>query len=154
MSRSLYEIDQDIMSCVDKETGELDVDKLDVLKVERKAKLEKIALWIKNLENDINGIKGEVQNQLERIRKKEYKLLRLKKYLSDALDGQGFETAKVDVRFRKTTRVNITDYSKIPDVYMRYKQPEPDRKALRAALSIGIEIEGVTLTDNLSMSVK
>ena len=43
--RSLYEIDQEILDCVDAESGEiLDVEKLDALQMERERKLEGVAL--------------------------------------------------------------------------------------------------------------
>ena len=42
--RALYEINQDILDCVDLETGEiLDTEKLDALQMEREAKLEGVA---------------------------------------------------------------------------------------------------------------
>ena len=48
--RALYDIDQDILDCVDLETGEiLDTEKLDALQMEREAKLEGVALWVKDL---------------------------------------------------------------------------------------------------------
>ena len=59
--RALYDIDQEILDCVDLETGEiLDSAKLDALQMERERKLEGVALWIKDLkslDNKIDGLK-------------------------------------------------------------------------------------------------
>ena len=47
---SLYEIDFEIMNCIDFETGEVvDVEKLTELQMEREHKIESVALWVKNL---------------------------------------------------------------------------------------------------------
>ena len=47
---NLYEIDAAITACIDPETGEvLDEEALNALHMERSAKVESVALWIKNL---------------------------------------------------------------------------------------------------------
>jgi len=57
---TLYEIDAAIMDCVDTETGEIiDEEKLNSLLMERSAKLEGVALWIKNLDSDATAIRAE-----------------------------------------------------------------------------------------------
>ena len=46
----LYEIDEAILNCIDLETGEIiDTEQLDKLTMEREAKLENVACWIKEL---------------------------------------------------------------------------------------------------------
>ena len=58
--RSLYEIDQELLDCVDMETGEiLDTEKLDALQMERERKLEGVALWIKDLNYEAAAVKEE-----------------------------------------------------------------------------------------------
>ena len=48
--RALYEIDNDILACVDKETGEIvDTEKLESLEIEREKKIEGVILWRKDL---------------------------------------------------------------------------------------------------------
>ena len=55
---SLYEIDQAIMSCIDSQTGEIvDYEKLSELQMEQEKKIEVVALWIKNLNADIEAYK-------------------------------------------------------------------------------------------------
>lgn len=57
---TLYEIDAAIMDCVDTETGEIiDEEQLNALLMERSAKLEGVALWIKNLDSDAAAIRAE-----------------------------------------------------------------------------------------------
>ena len=57
---TLFEIDQAILATIDFETGEiLDTDALEALQMEREAKLENIALWVKNLMSDAAAYKAE-----------------------------------------------------------------------------------------------
>ena len=58
--RALYDIDQEILACIDDETGEiLDVEKLDALQMERERKLEGVALWVKDLKAEAAAVKEE-----------------------------------------------------------------------------------------------
>ena len=58
--RALYDIDQAILDCVDMETGEiLDSDRLTALQMEREAKLEGVALWVKDLKAEADAVKAE-----------------------------------------------------------------------------------------------
>lgn len=64
---SLYEINQEILNCVDMETGEIiDMDKLGELQLAFDVKVENIALWIKNLLSDAEAIKAEKLKLAER----------------------------------------------------------------------------------------
>ena len=57
---TLWEIDQGIMACLDAETGEIiDPEMLTALSMEREAKLENVACWIKNLRAEAAAIKAE-----------------------------------------------------------------------------------------------
>ena len=57
---TIYEIDQAIMNCVDVETGEIiDTEQLDKLQMERDAKLENVACWIKDLKAEAEALKNE-----------------------------------------------------------------------------------------------
>ena len=60
--RPIYEIDQDILDCVDMETGEiLDTEKLTALQMERERKLEGVALWVKDLSAEAAAVKEEAE---------------------------------------------------------------------------------------------
>ena len=64
---SLYEIDAQILSCIDLETGEVvDIEKLEALQIERAQKIENIALWYKNLLSDAEQYKIEKNNFAEK----------------------------------------------------------------------------------------
>jgi hypothetical protein len=105
---SLYEIEQSMLECLDLETGEvIDTEMLDALRMERTAKLESVALWIKNLESDVEAYKAEMESFAARRKAAEHKIESLKDYLSNALGGEKFSTAKCAVSFRRSEKVEI-----------------------------------------------
>ena len=56
--RTLYEIDTEILNCIDLDTGEiLDVERLNALQVEKSKKIENVALYIKELKAENNTLK-------------------------------------------------------------------------------------------------
>ena len=58
----LYEIDNAILDCIDLETGEvIDTERLDAPNMERDAKIENVACWIKDLRAENEAIKSEKQ---------------------------------------------------------------------------------------------
>ena len=68
---NLYEIDNEILSCVDMETGEVvDMDKLNNLQMERDQKIENIGCWIKNLLADAKALKEEKDKEKNKSKKK------------------------------------------------------------------------------------
>lgn len=153
---SLYEIDQAIMNCVDAETGEIiDAEALEALTMERDRKLEGIALWIKNLQSDALAYKAEKDAFAARQRAAEKKLESLKRYLSDALQGQKFSTAKCAVSFRKSVTVEVEDVKFVPAEWLRVQTSvEPDKTAIKEAIKAGQEISGCKLVENFNIQIK
>lgn len=152
---NLYEIDEAIMSCFDEETGEIfDPEKLDALELERDKKAEGVALWIKELAAEADALKREKQAFAERQKSAESKMESLKKYLTGYLNGQKFKTTKVAISFRKSEQVQVEAGAFLPDEFMRYKEPEVDKTALRAALKAGQVIEGASLIQNTNISIR
>lgn len=107
---NIYEIDKQIMECVDTETGEIiDIEKLAELQMEREAKIESVALWVKNITASAQNIREEEKSLAERRKVLENKAERLKAYLADALGGDKFETAKCSLSFRSSASVQVDD---------------------------------------------
>ena len=152
---NLYEIDQEIMNCVDMETGEIiDPARLDELQMDRDIKIENIACWIKNLYADAEAFKTEKQSFADRKKAAEDKAESLKKYLANYLAGQKFSTPKVAISFRKTSSVNVTDMTLIPKKYLKFADPTPDKTAIKNAIKNGERVSGAELVDGKSMSIK
>ena len=107
--RTLYEIDTDILNCVDEETGEiLDFEKLNALQMEREAKIEGVALYIKQLKAEAALIREEEKALAERRKKKEKLSAGYENWLESILNGQAFETPKVALSWRSSERAELT----------------------------------------------
>lgn len=153
---SLYEIDMQILSCIDHETGEMiDPERLENLYMERNQKIENVALWIKNLESDVLALKAEKEAFAARQKAAENKVDGLKKWLAAALQGDKFSTAKCAISFRKSEQVDIRDESLLPKEFLKetitYK---PDKTAIKEAIKAGQEISGCMLIENLNPQIK
>ena len=135
---TLYEIDEEILNCVDMETGEIiDVERLGQLQLAREDKVEGIALWIKNLLSDVDAIKSEEEKLAQRRKANENKAKNLKEYLSKFLNGQKFKTPKVSISYRKSESVEVTDLSKLDDDYLKFAEPTVDKTKVKKALKAG-----------------
>ena len=152
---TLYEINQQILDCIDPDTGEIaDFEKFDALQVERETKIENIALWIKNLKAEAEALKAEKQAFADRQKACENKAESLKRYLDHALEGQAFKTTKVAVSFRKTKSVEIDNVLDLPAEYLRFSEPTADKTAIKKAIDEGKEITGAHIVEGLSLSIK
>ena len=152
---TIYEIDEAILSCIDLETGEIiDTEQLYKLTMEREAQLENVACWIKELKVEAEALKAEKQRLAERQKVAENKMESLKNYLAYALDGQAFKTVRASVTFRKSQAVEIADIYKLDENYLRYKEPEADKTAIKEALKAGKTVAGATLVENTSVIIK
>ena len=151
----LYEIDEAIMACIDAETGEIiDADKLDKLTMERDAKIENVALWIKDLKAEAEALKAEKMAFAERQKVTENKIESLKKWLAYALDGQDYKSVRASVSFRTYESVEIDDIYAVDENYLRYKEPEADKTAIKNAIKAGQEVAGATLVKSTSVIIK
>lgn len=153
---NLYQINSEILGCVDAETGEIfDIDKFEELSLERDAKVENVCLWIKNLKAEAEALKAEKDAFAERQKSAEKKMESLKSYISGYLEGTPFESAKVKVSFRKSEYLEIDEGADIPDEYLKIKVPDIDKVELKKALKSGsIQIEGVRIVDKQNIQIK
>jgi len=109
---NLYEINNAMQECINLETGEIDLELFEKLQLEKDEKIENVALWIKNLSSDVEGMENEKKAFEERIKATKNKVIALKTYLEMALNGEKFQTAKCSITFRKSKSVTVLDVSK------------------------------------------
>lgn len=152
----LYEIDEALAECFDPETGEIvDIDSYENLQGERDKKIEGIACIIKNRQALIDALKAEKKRMDDRIATLENQNDNTKAFLDSILNGKRFETGKVLCSYRKSTRVDITDISKIPDEYMNVKtEYAPMKTAIKQALKDNKEVPGCALIETNNLSIK
>ena len=157
---NLYEIEQEILSCVDMETGEIvDLNKLDALTMERDRKIENLALWVKNLEADANAYKAEKDSFAQKQKVAENKAKSIKEYLSKFLDGTNYKSTKVNVSFRKSVSVDVFSLHTLMeydncDKYLKYKEPEVDKTAIKNAIKDGGNVPGCILVEKQNIQIK
>lgn len=151
----LYEIDQAIMDCIDMETGEIiNEELLNNLQMERDVKIENVVLWIKELKAEAEALKAEKMAFAERQKVAENKMESLKKWLAYALNGEKFKTVRASVTFRTTDKVEVADIYKLDESFLRYKEPEADKDAIKKAIKAGQEVAGATLVPSTSVIIK
>ena len=158
---NLFQIDEEILNCVDEETGEIiDIEKLQQLQCERQKKIENIGLWVKNLVSDVQALKAEIDILTERKRKAENKAEQLKALLTNVLDGSKFETSKIYISYRKSVSTEVTgDFVKWAsenehDEYLTYKEPTPNKAAIKDAILNGADIPYATIKEKTNLCIK
>ena len=158
---TIYKIDNEIMNCIDMETGEvIDTEKLNDLQMERDAKIENVALWIKELKAEAEAIKNEKQALAERQRVAENKAESLKNWLAYALNGEKFKTSKCSISYRNSESVEVTEEGlealmREHEDLLTYKTPEPNKKAIKDAIkNDGLTVTGVQLVQKTSTIIK
>lgn len=161
---NLFEIDAEISACVklensdgfvNVETGELiDMAALDGLKMERDKKVRNIACWIKNLESDEKQLAEQEKIYHDRKIAAKNKKEQLKSYLAAFLRGKNWDNKEVQIRWRKSESVEVTDMKKLSSYYLRFKDPEVNKSLLKADLKAGVVLSGAELVIKNNMSVK
>lgn len=151
----LYEINSEIdkaietmMANVDPETGEVrqeDLDRLGDLQLARDEKLDNIGAYMKNIASDIDALKNEEKALEARRKVKENELENLKAYVGMILNGEKFESSRVRFSFRKSNAVVIDEayIENIPSEYLIAQDPKIDKKALKADIEAGKDLDGI-----------
>ena len=88
-----------------------------------------------------------------RRKAKENKAESLKRFLGGVIGENKYESARVRVGWRKSTTVEA-ELSKIQEQYLRYKDPEADKKKLAADLKAGKEIPGAVLIEKQNLQIR
>ena len=162
--RALYEIDQAILDCVDLETGEiLDGEALTALQMEREAKLEGVALWVKNLKAEAEAVKTEADKLNARKKALDSKIDSIKTWLAAALNGEKLKTARCNVYQTHSQKLAVADEGKLisflqtleePERFLRFKEPELKKDEIKKALKDDYEIPGAYLEETESVVIK
>ena len=154
--RALYEIENEILECVDMETGEIiDAEKLDALEMEKEKKIESIILWRKDLIAEAKAVKEEADSLADRVKKLNNKAESLKEWITKALDGDKFKTSKCSVSYRNSKGVVIDNFADVPENF--YKLPSESwisKTAIKEALEEGKTVPGAHMEENQSIIIK
>lgn len=158
----LYEIDAELeriaTTMFDEETGELNDDAYELfeqLQLDRKEKIENAACLYKNLMSDAEQLIIESKKLKERAEKLIRRADGVHGWLSHVLDGEAVtDSAKCEIKWRKSQSVDITDETKIPDQYLDIKVViKPMKMAIKKALKGGESVPGAALIDTNNMRI-
>lgn len=151
---NLFEIDRAILEMVDSETGEiLDYEAFAELQMEKDQKIRNICLWIKNLVAEAKALEDEEKRFAERKKAAKNKAESLKRYVDSFLQGEPLKTTEFVVSYRKSEQTIVDNINLIPGEYLKFKDPEADKTALKKALKEGTEIPGchIEVVNNISI---
>lgn len=154
--RALYEIDAEILECVDTETGEIvDEERLNALEMERDKKIEGVILWRKDLLAEAEAVKAEGAKLYKRGKGCENKAEQLKKWVEFALAGDKFKTDRCSVSYRKTSSIVIDDVYALPqDVWKEMSEDWISKTKIKEAIEAGKDVKGAHQEDRQSIVIK
>jgi hypothetical protein len=154
---TIYDIEAEIMDCIDQETGEvIDIDRLNALEMERDKKISNVACWIKDLKAEAEAIKAEKQALDKRQKAAENKAESLKTWLQSILQGEKYKDSRCSISYRKGERVDFADnfnFDTLPDS-MKKVTIEPRKTEIKDYLKTGATIEGVELVESSNIQIR
>lgn len=156
---TLYEINSEMLNLIDEETGEvLDYERFVELNLARDEKIENIGLWIKDLKAEASALKAEKDALAKRQKTAENKAERLTNYLQMMLEGEKFKTPRLSVSYRASKAVEVDNEflgwaMANGEQYLRYKEPEVDKTAVKEALKKG-EVPHAALVERVGVVIK
>lgn len=74
--------------------------------------------------------------------------------MQGVLRGEKFKTNRVAVSYRKSEVVECSDLSKVSEQFLRFKDPELDKTAVKKALKNGETVEGCSLVEKQNMTIR
>lgn len=171
MGMTLYDIDAQIAALdgaaeddmlIDEETGELVsvAQALDALRMEREAKLENVACWVKNLSAEADAIREEEIRLVKRRKTAETKAANLKAWLLAAMtreDGttDKLKTGRVAVSVKRNPPSTVVDDALLPSTYKVAKITyQANKDLIKRELLAGGEVPGAHLEYGRSVIIK
>ena len=158
---TLYELNEALKNFdleIDEETGEiLNADELDMLSLEHELKLKNCVWWYKNIKAEAEALKAEKMKLAKRQQTAERKAEWMKAYIDADLCGKEFKPedyVTVRVSYRKSNVVECSDVYRVPDEYLRYKEPELDKTKVKKAFAEGLKVDGCTIVEKNNIQIK
>lgn len=169
----LYEINDEILRLtdqitIDEETGEVlcDIDsimaEIDSLRMERRSILEYLAKLTLNLRSEAAALKAEEVRLRERRARLEKKESRLLQILDRECAGENTDLGIAAFRYRRTSRVEVTDAVKAVNWLKRRKYvdcyhipvPEVAKNEVKKLFAAGTKIPGCEVIEDRTYSLR
>ena len=158
---SVYELDAAVAALIDPDTGEiLDYEAFEALQMERENKIETVIRWYKNELSESVAIKAEREVLTAREKAANNRAERLKNHLALLTAGQAFKCAVGAISFLPSKAAE-TDEGFITWALtndrkdlLSYKDPQPNKTAIKAALAAGEHIEHAAVVERQNIQIK
>lgn len=162
---TLREIDQAILGLFDPETGDLldeDGIEFELLQMEREDKIKNTALYFRQLAGETRVLADEIAGLQKKKNVTENKMRWLKYLLNEALQGQKFHHPLVDVSYRKSTYLDITDENAVIAFCqesghldcLKQKPIEISTSDITRLIKEGVEVPGAEIAERYNLGVK
>lgn len=155
----LFEIEAEIESCYNPETGEFDEERFNILDELKNQKIENLICYYKNTVADAEALKVQEKIFKERREREERKAESLKQFIIRTLNGEKFKTDLVEVGYRKSKQVVVSDdfikwaTENDRDDLLTYKEPTVNKTAVKDAINSGEDIPA-EITENVNIQIK
>lgn len=151
---SIYELTDDFLRIQEMmEDPELDpqtlADTLEAIEGELEIKAENYAKVMKNLEGDIVAIKAEIDRLTAKKRAIENNIKNMKATLQNVMEVTGKTKFKTDLfsfgiqKNAPSVVIDVEDVRDIPEDYLKFKEPEVDKTAIKDAINNGVDLSGI-----------
>lgn len=124
-------------------------DTLEAIEGELEVKAENYAKVMKNLEGDIVAIKAEIDRLTAKKRAIENNIKNMKATLQNVMEVTGKTKFKTDLfsfgiqKNAPSVVIDVEDVRDIPEDYLKFKEPEVDKTAIKAAINDGVDLTGI-----------
>lgn len=151
---ALYELTKGMLALQDEPDmpEEAIRDTLEGMELEFNDKATAIIMLTQNVDGDVSAIDEEIKRLQQRKKVKQNFIDNLRNYLRDNMERSSIhkiEHALFTITLGKPSKV-VEITGEVPDQYLIYTDPKPDKRAIAAALKAGDEVTGAELVDGKS----
>lgn len=159
---SLFGITQEYLSVLENlevdEFGEIqNLEELTTIKDSFETKATNMALFVQQLESDIEGLKKKESELKDRRLAKQNKVDSLRAYLANSMLAVGktdIETDLVRLSFRRSEVVEVSEDFDLEEFMQVKTTITPDKAKIKAAIKSGQGPEGAILVEKQNLQIK
>lgn len=152
---TLFEINQEILDCIDMETGEIIApEKLEALQMDKHEKLRNIAFVALNAAADAKAYEEQEKKFAARKKAAKSTVEWAKETLARELAGNKMKEPEFTISYRKSEVVEIANLNSVPDEFFVPQPAKVDKAGLKKAIKGGAVIDGVTIAEKQNIQIR
>lgn len=152
----LYEINDEIMQCIDMETGEIiDQERLEQLSLAKTDKLTNIALLYINMKADAEAYEKQ-EKKFSNLKKNAKSTMEwCKATLAKELAGQPLkdDEKRFSITWRTSEKLEITDPDKVSEEWKKV-EVKYDVAGMKQAIKDGAQVDGAVISVNNNIQIR